>query len=589
MAGPRDRSRHRGMESQNQCELQGMHPSYFSPTDEDSTTHSEDSYEDRNRGHPNDSGAHYLDLRLFRACKQRLHEILETCKAQSARILRMCVGPLTEYRIMKLLITSILCILLLLALRRRDPRAEPPGYGLNGDSGRAMEHHHFPTTASRDVYRTIDVVNNQFHGARPVHQQAPMAVPLDLELTGQAESQHLLHLSVETATSSPVSGLYFMPVSITEGDWPQTQQETYPSSSPTTPVKGSQNLQRSQSSGKLEPQAELLLHHDKICAPRNLSADQADADPTSFTRWGVGILYALHRYSRRSPHIYRESCIANACSPQEQLISLCNATKNISDSFQKQECEWCWPESQRKHLEIEKHCTEVSKRAFNAMIIICGIFLFCIIIIATILASRMLHNIRMAKRDHMVNKNAMTASSLQKKSNGISNPQPLPRISKFSRSFDIAKSRTDGKAKKRSSSGENDGSSPWYNPILAKSKNRLGISPEGPVSGRSNLQKQKITPLGQDIANGNSESHERVPVLPPASSASSSRVLSEFKKIGQGSLLSDAGTNSSQYNTQGMPLRFSKQSGAVSSGSEQNPSEPTHRRDASHPNLYKLH
>ena len=567
MAGPRDRSRHRGMESQDPYELQDMHPSHLSPTDGGSTTHSEDSYENRNRGHPRDSGAQYLDLKLFRKYKQRPDEILETCKAQSATILRMCMGPLTKHRMMTLFITSVLCILLLLAFRCHDPRAEPPGYGLNVDTGRAMKYHHFPITVSRHhntMYRTIDVVDNQFHGARPVHHQPPVAVPSDLELTGQARRQHLLHLYVETGTSSPVSGLYFMPVSITEGDWPQTQQETHPSSCPTTHVKGSQNLQGSQSSGKSEQQAELLLRYDKICAPRNLSADQADEDPTSFTRWGVDVLYALHRYSHRSPHIYRESCIANACSPQVQLISMCNATKNISDTFQKQECEWCWPENQRKHLEIEKHCTEVSKRAFNAMIIICSIFLFCTVIVAIILAPRMLHNIRTAKKDRMINENATTASPLQKKSNSISNPQLLHRISKNS-------------------------SNPWYNPIFAKSKNRSGISPEDRVSGRSRLQKQRTKPLDQDFANGNSESHERVPVLPPAPPAINSREFSELQTMGQGSLLSDAGTKSSQNITQGMPLRSSKQSRAVSSGSEQNPSEPTHRQDAGRPNLYKLH
>ena len=583
MASPRDRSRHCGMESQNQYELQDIHPSHLSPTHEGSTTHSEDSYEDRNRGHPNDSGAQCLDLRLFRTCKQRLDEILETRKAQSARLLRMCVGPLTEHWMMKLSVAFGLCVLLLLAFRSRDPSVEPPGYGLNEDTRRAMEHHHFPITVSRHrntVYHTIDVVDNQFHGASPVHYQARMAVPSDHELTGQAKRQHLLHLSVETGTSSPVSGLYFMPVSITEGDWPQTQRETHPSSSPTTHVKGSQNLQGSQNSGKLEPQADLLLHYDKICAPRNLSADQADADPTSFTRWGVDILYALHRYSRRSPHIYRESCIANACSPQDQLISMCNAAQNISGSSQRQECEWCWPENQRKHLEIEKHCTEVSKRAFNAMIIICGIFLLCTVIIAIILASRMVHNKRATKRDRMMNEIAATPSSLQKKSNSISNPQLLHRISKTSRSFDIAKSRNDGKAKKNCPSGENDGSNPWYRSIFTKTKNRSGISPEGQVSGRSKLQKQRTKPLDQDSANRNSESHERVAVLPPAPPAVSPRVISEIK---------DAGTNSSQHNTQGMPLRSSKQSRAVSSGSEQNPSELTHRRDAGRPDLQKLH
>ena len=554
-----------------------MHPQ-LSPTDEGSTAHSEDSYEGRNHGHAHNSGARYLDLRLLRTCKQRLDEVLEVCKAQSVRTLRMCMGPWMNHRMMTFFITPVLCIILLLAFRGGHPRAEDPGYELNEDNGRAIEHHQFPIIVSRHhntVYRTIVVVDNQFHGARPVvHQQAPMAFPSDLELTGQAKRQHVLYLDSETETSSPVSGLYLMPVSITDGDWPQTQQETHPSSSPTTHAQDSQNLQGSQSSENSEPQAE---HYHKICARRNLSADQSDADTTSFTRWGVEILYALHRHSRRSLHIYRESCIENACSPQKQLISMCNATKNISDSFQKQECEWCWPENQRKHLEIEKHCTEVSKRAFNAMIIICGIFLFCSAIVAIVLAPRMLHKIGMAKADRIIHENETTNSLLQKENNSISNPPLLRRISKTGRSFDIAKSRIDGKANETCSPGENDGTNPWYKPVFARSKKRSRISSENRGYGRSRLQKQRTKPLDQDIASGNRESHERVPVLPPAPPAISSRVFSENKNMVQGSLLSDAGTNSSQRDTQGVLLRSLKQSRAVSSGSEQNTSEPTHR------------
>ena len=591
MAGPRGRSRHRSIKSQNQYQLQDMHPLHLNPMDEGSIIHSEDLYDNRNRGHPHDLGAQNLDPRLFRLCKQRLDEILETCKALSARLLRMCVGSMTTHWMMTLFMTTVLCIFLLLAFRDRDPRAGPPGRGLNGDAGRAMEHHHFPMILSRyrnTVYPTTDVVNDQFHGARPVHYRTPMAVTSKLELTGQAKRQHPLHLYVEKGMSSPVSGLYFMPVSIIEGNWPQTQQGSHPSSSPTVHVNDPQNLQGSQNSGKSEAQAELLLHHDQSNAPRNLSSDQTDADLTSFTRWGVDILYTLHRYSRRRPQIYRESCIANACSPQEQLISMCNATEDISDSFKKQECEWCWPENQRKHLEIEKHCTDVSRHAFNAMIIICGIFLFCTVVVTIILAPRMLHNIRTAKKDRMINENATVPSSLQKKTNSISKSQFPHRIFKTSRSFDVAKSKIDGKANKNCSSGENNSSNPWYKPIFAYSKNRSGISSKDWVSSRSKLQKQRTKPLDQDIANRNSESHERVPVLCPLPSAISSRVFSEVKDVGQGSLLSDAGTNSSQHNAQGMPLRFSKQPRGVSSGSEQNTSELTHRGDAGRPDLYKF-
>ena len=91
------------------------------------------------------------------------------------------------------------------------------------------------------------------------------------------------------------------------------------------------------------------------------------------------------------------------------------------------------------------------------------------------------------------------------------------------------------------------------------------------------LQKQKTKPPDQTFAAEDSDSHERVPVLPPAPTGMSSRVFSEIKHMGQGSLLSGAGIYSSQQDTQGMPRRSSRQFRVVSSGSEQNPSEATHR------------
>ena len=575
MAGPRERSRHRGMESQDQYELQDMQSSHLNPTGEDSTAQCEGSYDDRNHGHLQNLGAQHLDRRLLWTCKQRLDGILGTCKARSERFMSICMEPLTKHRMMKLFIASVFCTLLLLAFRGLDPRAEPPNYGLDRSTGRATELHQLPSTVTRHhtVYRTISVNYNQFYGARPVHHQAPMAVPSSLELMGRAKLQDLSHPYVGTRTSSSVSGLYFMPTSVTDRDWPQTQQGNHPSFGLTTNAQASQYLQGSQSSGKSKIQAELLLQYREIGAPLNLSTGQADADPTSFTRWGVELCYELRRRSR-------EWCMENACSPHERLISLCHATNTISNPFRKQECEWCWPEDQRKQLEIEKHCTEVSKRAFNAMIISCGIFLFCTLIIAITLAPRMLRHMKIAKVDRIVHENAATAFPVLKKSKSVLSYQLLHRISKSTRSSKVAKSKLDEKAKKKGSLDENVDSNPWYKPVLAKSEKRSSISPKKPASSQSRLQKQRTKPLDHEIVNRDSDSHERVPVLPPAPPAISSRVFSEIENMGQGSLLSGTGNHSSQHYVQGMPRRSARQSRAVNSGSEQLSSEAMQRRDA---------
>ena len=572
MAGPRDRSRHRGMESQTQYELQDIQPSHLNPMDEGFTAHSEDSYDEHSHGHPQNPEAQLLDRGLIRACKELLVGILETCQAQSARILRMCVEPLSKHRMMTLFTASILCILLLLAFRSLGPRPEPPDYG----------HHRYGTIAAHQestVYRTVSAEYVQFHGAKPIHHQAPMAVSSNQELKGQAKRQDSLHLHVVTGTSTSVPGLYFMPMSITDADWTLTQRDTHPSypasysaaNHPAPPVS-----QGSQSLGKSEPQAELLLQSRESRAPHNLSINQAVADTSSFTRWGVEVLYALRRRSGRNLQLNKGSCIENACSPHQQLVSMCNATKTIYNSFRKQECEWCWPENQRKHLAIEKHCTKVSERAFNIMVIICSIFLFCMLVVAIVLAPRMFGYMRKAKANCMFQEKATTASSLREESNSVPSRQLQPRISGISRPFKVAKSRADEKAIRKCSPDENVHSDPLYKPFTQ-------------ASNRSRLQKHRTKPLDKEMAMRDHDSHTRVPILPPAPPTIKSQVFSEIEKMGQGILHSDAGTNISQHDMQGMPRRSAKQSRVVSSGSEQNPSQITHHRNAGSPNFYNSH
>ena len=514
MAGPRDRSRHRGMESHIQYELQDLQAPHRSLTGEGSSAHSEDAYDDRNHGHPQDSGDQGLNRIILRMCKERLAGLLGTCKARSAEVLWMCMQWPSKHRMMTLFMASIICILVLLASKRLNPSIEPPTYWFNRSTGRAGGHDQSTITVTHSngptVYRTISVHYKQFYGARPMHHQEPVAVRSNLRPQGQVKRQDLSHPYVGTRTSTPVPGLYLMPMSSTNGDWLQTQQDTRPSSRHGSPSLGDS---KSETKG--------LLRSREVGTPR----------------WRVEALYGFRRPGHPSLQFYKGWCIENACSPDKQLSSMCNTTKTISDSFRKQECEWCWPENRRKHQEIANHCTEVSKRAFNAVFVICGIFLFCTLVIAILLATRLLQRRRRARADRIPHAEVTTAFSIQEKIAGVPSHRSLHGISKLGRPFSATNYRVD-----------------------------------------------------QEIATGGSDPRQRVPVLPPAPPAISSRVFHEIENMGQGSLLWGAGTNSSQRNTQGMPRRSSTQLRAVSSGSEQTPSEAKYRRDpgANFHNLHRL-
>ena len=354
MADSRDRSRHRGMETRNRYELQDMQTSHRGPTGENSTAYSEDSYDDHNQGHPQNSRPCHLDKRLQRTCKERLVIALGLCKARSAGILRMCMEASTKYRITTVFITSIILIFLILAFRGYSPSTKPFDYELGWNTWEPMGHYRSTTTvtSSSTLYHTIGVHYKQFYDARPVHHQVPMVVPPTTEPMGQANRQNLLFPHVETGTTASVSGLYFVPMSLPSGHWPQTQQDSHPSAHPTSNTQASQCMQGSPSMEDLEPDVKPPLQSRNAGALRNPFTRQADTNTTSFTRWGVGVLYNVRRHGRRSLHIDKGWCIENVCSPHKQLYSMCSVTSVISDSFRKQECNWCWPEDQRKHEEV---------------------------------------------------------------------------------------------------------------------------------------------------------------------------------------------------------------------------------------------
>lgn len=559
MAGPRERSRHRRKERQEEHPLLNIQASHRRPTAEGSneagecgfvrdhtdvpSAHSEDSYDDHDHGHPLDSRALRLDRRFLKTCKEGLVKH------------RMWILPAT-----------LTCILFVCGLWAFYRSAEPSDY--------RTYHSTITVTPSSTVYITYTVHYKQFHEARPVHHQVPMAVPSNLEATGQVTGQDLSHPQIVTATSAPVSGLYLIPVSVASGDWPQTQKDSHPSSRSARNAEGSQTLQGNPSFGRSEPDDPLLLQLRGT--PRNLFPGQAYADTTSFTRWGVEVLYELRRRSRRSIYFNKRSCIKSACSPEKILNSMCNTNKTISDSFQKQECEWCWPENQRKHQEINKHCSKVSKHALNTMFIICGIFLFCTLAIAIVLATRMLRRRRRAEADCILHKHTSTIP--QEKTNSAPSCWVSLDMTNSGRSSKAKKTRVDDKATRKRSPGEAVGQKSWYKAVFAKWGKLSGTGPANPAHARLKLQKKETKPLDQDFAIGDGD-HERVPVLPPAPPAISSQFFSDIENMGQGSLRSDPGIKNSQHDPLVMPLRSSRQSRAFSSGSEQSSSVATNRGD----------
>lgn len=580
MAGPRDRSRLRDKDRQEEHELQKTQTSKRRSTAGVSNDvgefgvvlartgtfsgYDEDSHDDHHHGSPRHSGGQRLDRRFLGACKERLPGISATCREIFAK------------HWMRILPATVICMLFIWAFmefRRSNFSAEALDYGLSSQS--AMTYIVAHTSAT--TYITYTAHHAQIDVARPVHHQAPMAVSPDLEVTREATGPDLSNPHVR----APVSGLYFMSMSVTSGGWPQTQQASRPSSCAARNSESSKSVQGSPSLGSSVPEVKPLLLSREIDAPHNLYSGQADVDTTSFTRWGVELLYDLRRSRRSIP--FQGRCIDNACSPHKQLNTMCNTSKSIFDSFRRQECEWCWPENQRKHQEINDHCTEVSKRALKAMSVICGIFLFCAL---CIVAALMLRRRRRAKSGCILRKGATTASPPQ-----ITKSVPSRwfshAMSKTRRYFNTANTRDDDVAIKKRSLGKAVGLIPWYKLVIAKPGMRSGIGPGNPAPGRSGFQKQRTKALDLNVDIGDRVLHERVPVLPPAPPTISSRVFSDIENMGQGTLLSGPGTKGSQHDPQGVPRRSSRQYRCVSSSSEQSASGATYRRDAG-AGLYNL-
>ena len=564
MVGPRERSRHRGVERQEQHELQNRQSSnHSSTTIEGLNAHDEDSLEDHKNAQRQNPRAHRSDRTSSRMCKEQL----------------------AKHWILTILMASVICILFvygLWAFRRPNRSAEPSIYEPD------WTHTNIITRTGSVVYHTVQY--QQFHHARPIHDQAAMAVPSDLEAADRTTSQDLSRPPVLTTTVAPVPGLYFIPMPMTDEGWPQAQRYSYPSSHPASNTEQSRILQTNPGWKASEADSEALVQSPSIGTPGTRVIGRADAGTTSVSRWGVDILYKLRRRSGQSVSFYKGWCIENVCSPPKRLSSMCNTSKTIADPFRKQECKWCWPDTQKMATEIDSHCLKVSKRAFDALMIICGIFVSFIFLIAMLLAIRMLRRSQKAKAGRLSDKHATNISPVQEKTNNVVPSSWFPQVtSKFGRSSKAGRARTraDDAGIQDRSVGETNDPAPWYKAIIARSEDGSRVGAEKPALGRSSLQKQKTKLLDHKLANGQGDSLESVPVLPPAPPAISSQVFSDIENMGQGSLSSGSGANSSQRDPQGLPPRSSKQSRTVSSSSERRSAGVAHRRDAG-ASLYNL-
>ncbi len=99
MAGPRDRSRHRVGERQIQYPLQDLQTTHRTPTAESSTVLGEDSYDDRDHGHPRNSGVQGSGRRVLRTCEEQLAGALRACKERSAGFLRVCMEGIAKHNL----------------------------------------------------------------------------------------------------------------------------------------------------------------------------------------------------------------------------------------------------------------------------------------------------------------------------------------------------------------------------------------------------------------------------------------------------------------------------------------------------------
>ena len=136
------------------------------------------------------------------------------------------------------------------------------------------------------------------------------------------------------------------------------------------------------------------------------------SEEASFQRWGVGLLYQLHRRTlSHAMRIKNQWCMDNTCSPAHRLKEMCNTTgkekekKVNKDRFERQECDWCWDEkifperNTTQQVSIQKHCKHVAAQSVIMLVALCGFACVLLLALAIILIVRKLSDRKRKRAD----------------------------------------------------------------------------------------------------------------------------------------------------------------------------------------------
>lgn len=205
-------------------------------------------------------------------------------------------------------------------------------------------------------------------------------------------------------TFSPVPGLYMIPATATEAHW-SLASHMFPKH-----TKGENGKESQMKTLRATP---FTIGNSKSWAhsftPESFKGSAGFARVSrqgkeNFNRWGVGILYGLHKRAlSHALQVQKAWCIHNTCSTGHDLQAICNNTmqgtesqKKDKDSFERQECDWCCDENvfpakiSTQKAEIDKYCTNGSKHAAAFLSIVCCLVLVSIIVPTMILTKRAL-------------------------------------------------------------------------------------------------------------------------------------------------------------------------------------------------------
>ena len=361
-------------------------------------------------------------------------------------------------------------------------------------------------------------------------------------------TQPEFHHSVMQSAPSLVPGLYLLPALVTSIDPPKNQENAHP------PVSSVGTTDRSQSrhhhSAGFDHQGkDETGGHDSVAILKR-SPYHGEPSATSFTRWGVEVLYALDRRSMqgvrtlmksyigntarlhkrsegaRSLQIEKGWCIDNTCSANETLNKMCNWTKS-EDRFKRKECDWCWPV--KDHIAIDEHCERVSHQAAMAISIVLGLLLTSLLAITIMLVIRKLLHRHKTREDSKLQKRKLSVSPLQDSDEATKGFQSLQHKSNWGSRFKAAETRYDDTEGAQHEPTRAIGRNHWYQLIFPKSRKASGGDGAVPDTSPSCSKRVKMEALKAKDADG------QIPVLPPAIGPP---VFSSIENVGQGTLSS---------------------------------------------------